>query len=185
VNNSFNGKKGLPNAINQDDVNAFESLFTTFYPKIERFLTGFLDSKTEAEDLAQDVFVKVWQNRSNLIYVENINAYLYRMAKNTLFDHINRSRELSYTRTSGLPEIATTEAIEELLFADELNDLINITINNMPPQRKTIFTLSRVEGFSNEEIAQQLGISKRTVETHISAALSDIRKVLPLLLLFF
>lgn len=163
----------------------FESLFTTYYPKIQNFLAGFLDSKEEVEDLAQDVFVKIWQNRSQLIYVENINAYLYRIAKNTLFDYIEKTQKQRYTRTSNLPEVPTTDEVEELIFADELNDLINLTVEEMPQQRKTIFNFSRKEGLSNEEIAQRLGISKRTVETHISAALSDIRKVISIFLLFF
>ena len=185
ANEIFYDDKNLLEAISQGNAKAFDSLFTAFYPKTERFLAGFLDSKEEAEDLAQDVFVKLWQNRSGLVYVENVNAYLYRIAKNTLFDYIEKSRKINYSAPSSLLDIPTKETLEELLFAKELNDLINLAIDKMPAQRKTIFTMSRKESLSNQEIAEHLNISKRTVEAHISAALADIRKVIPLLLLFF
>lgn len=185
MNNKLNGEKDLLNAVSRGDSKAFDLLFTSFYPKIERFLTGFLDSGEEAEDLAQDVFVKLWQNRSSLIHVDNLNAYLYRMAKNRLYDFIEKSRKLHQQPMSVIPDIPAIETLEEILFADELNELINLAIEKMPPQRKNIFRMSRKEGLSNEEIARQLHISRRTVETHISAALADIRRVLPLFLLFF
>lgn len=170
-------------ALSQGDVKAFDSLFASYFPKIKRFLSGFLDSPEEAEDLAQDVFVKLWQHRSSLIYVDNLNAYLYRIAKNTLYNYLEKNRYAEFS--ASIPEIPTMEMLEEILFAKELEEIIELAIEKMPPQRKTIFTLSRKEGISNEEIANRLQISKRTVETHISAALSDIRKAIRLLLLFF
>ncbi|MDR1092079.1 MAG: RNA polymerase sigma-70 factor [Prevotella sp.] len=185
-NNKPKLDKSLLEAISKDDPNAFDSLFTAYYPKIKTFLAGFLDSKEEAEDLAQDVFVKLWQNRSILIYVENLNAYLYRMAKNTLFDYIEKSNKIYYSNNiTAIFDIPTKETLEELLFAEELNKLIDIVIDKMPTQRKNVFIMSRKEGLLNDEIATRLNISKRTVETHISAALTDIRKIIPLLLLFF
>ena len=178
-------KGDLLDALSKGDPKAFDLLFRTYYSKIERFLAGFLDTKEEAEDLAQDVFVKLWQNRSAIIYVENLNAYLYRMAKNLLYDYIEKSQKLSFSQVATTSDIPAMETLEELIFANELNQLIELTIEKMPAQRKTIFMMSRKEGINNEEIAQCLNISKRTVETHISAALADIRKALPLLLLFF
>lgn len=171
--------------ISHGDTKAFESLFMLYFPKFKLFLSGFLDSEAEAEDLAQDIFVKVWQNRYSLGKIENLNAYLYRMAKNTLYTYLNRSFFPEAIPESGYGYILSTEELEEIIFAKELEELIDVTINKMPPQRKTIFRLSRKQGLSNEEIALQLNISKRTVETHISAALADLRKVIPILLLFF
>lgn len=171
--------------LSNGDIKAFNDLFMLYFPKLKLFLTGFVDSDAEAEDLAQDVFVKLWQSRQSLANVENLNAYLYRIAKNTLYTYLNHSfstDQISEVDSNHTPSI---NELEELIFAKELEDLIDITIEKMPPQRKTIFCLSRKQGLSNEAIAFQLNISKRTVETHISAALADLRKVISILLLFF
>ena len=180
-----NCERYLLDALSKGDKIAFEELFITYYPKVKRFLSGFIDSEEDGEDLAQDVFVKLWRSRLSLAYVENLNSYIFRIAKNTLYDFIDNSKKIYFSSEDVLPDIQSDESVEELLFADELSELINIKINRMPPQRRAIFIMSRNDGLSNQEIAEQLNISKRTVETHISAALADIRKVLPLLLIFF
>lgn len=171
--------------ISQGDTKAFEYLFLLYFPKLKQFLSGFLDTEAEAEDLAQDVFVRFWQNRQSVTKVENLNAYLYRMAKNALYTYLDRSFFPDSISEASVNHIRSTDEVEELIFANEQEELIRIAIEKMPHQRKTIFRLSREQGFSNDEIAIQLNISKRTVETHISAALADIRKVISVLLLFF
>jgi RNA polymerase sigma-70 factor (ECF subfamily) len=172
-------------AISCGDQKAFDELFKEYFPKIRKFLFGFLESDVEAEDLAQDVFVKLWQNKSFLENVDNLNAYLYRMSKNMLFNYLKHPRIRELTSISDFLEIPTMEKLEEILFADELEVLINTTVDRMPAQRKTIFNLSRRDKLTNAEIAVRLNISKRTVEAHISAALSDLRKVLYIFFIFF
>ena len=162
--------------LSHGDAKAFESLFMLYFPKLKLFLSGFLDSEAEAEDLAQDVFVKLWQNRLSLAEVENLNAYLYRIAKNTLYTYLDRSYS---------PNTIPMEESFHIASVEELEELIEVTIEKMPPKRKAIFCMSRKQGLSNDEIAFQLNISKRTVETHISAALTDLRKVISVLMLFF
>lgn len=171
--------------ISHGDIKAFENLFMHYFPKLKLFLAGFLDSEQEAEDLAQDVFVKIWQNRYSLGKIENLNAYLYRIAKNTLYTYLDRSFFPETIPELDYGYIPSSEELEEIVFAKELEEMIDVTISKMPLQRKKIFILSRKNGLSNEEIALQLNISKRTVETHISAALADLRKIIPILLLFF
>ena len=78
-----------------------------------------------------------------------------------------------------------TDDTEELLFAQELKGLIDLKVEQMPPQRRQIFRMSRVEGLNNDEIAAHLNISKRTVENHLTAALSDLRRMLKIVLLLF
>jgi RNA polymerase sigma-70 factor (ECF subfamily) len=164
--------------------NEFDPLFKEFFPKLKCFFMAFLKNEDQAEDFAQDVFVKLWERRTLLPEIKNKNAYIYRMAKNALYSHFElvcKTKRLSQK----ILEQPDLETLEDLLLVREQEDLINLAIEKMPPQRKTIFLLSRRDGISNEEIAARLHLSKRTVETHISAALTDIRKVIQIFFLFF
>lgn len=164
---------------------AFDALFNKYYPRMKRFLCGFVESEEEAEDLSQDIFVRLWQNHAALADIENFNAYLYRVAKNTVYTYLEKSLKTEVASINTVSEIPEAEDLEEILFAKELEDIVDLTVEQMPQQRKNIFILSRKQGLSNQEIADRLSISKRTVETHISAALSVIRENLSRLLLFF
>jgi RNA polymerase sigma-70 factor (ECF subfamily) len=177
----YNEKQQIK-ALSEGDVKAFDLLFIHYYPKLKQFILGFIHNELEAEDLSQDVFVKIWNRREGLQNVENLNAYIYRTAKNTLFSYLERNTRIDAVELEN-EEIPTTDTLEELLFAKELEELIDKSISLMPPKRKMIFSLSRKSGLSNEEIATKLNISKRTVETHISAALIDLRKVIQFLTL--
>jgi len=169
-------------ALSRGDIKAFDTLFMSYFPKVKTFLISFLESEMESEDLAQDVFIKIWNARSRLSDVVNINAYIYRITKNTLYTYL-KSKSLT-VNLNDIKESPTTEDIERIIYAEELQELIDVAVENMPEQRKRIFRLSRKEGMSNDEIADKLQISKRTVETHISAALSILRKVVSSLSLF-
>lgn len=176
-------------AISRGDEQAFESLFLHYFPRIKGFINGLLQNEEEAEDISQDIFVSMWQNREKLTEIENLNAYLYRIAKNTVFRHIERSLLFKdYLQQQTEYAVFTTtdnDSVEEELYAKELEFLISATVDKMPPQRKQIYRMSRVEGLSNDEIAKQLSISKRTVENHLTLALADIRKIIGLFLIAF
>lgn len=184
-NGNMNQERRQSERLDSKDQESFDSLFRQYFPKIKRFLGGFLDDDKDAEDLTQDLFVKLWQRRSTLDEIDNLNAYLFRMAKNALFTHLEQKYKHTLYPIDQIIETPSTEVLEELVFAKELEELISLAVAKMPLQRKKIFLLSRKDGISNDEIAKSLKISIRTVETHISAALSDLRKVLKIILSFF
>lgn len=178
----FATEKGYIYAVSRGDEQAFEMLFAHYFPRVKGFISGILQNEEEAEDISQDIFVSMWQNREQLTKIENLNAYLFRIAKNAVFRHIERSllfkdylqqqmEHLSFTS-------ANNESVEEIIYAKELEYLISIAVEKMPSKRQQIYKMSRIEGLSNEEIAERLVISKRTVENHLTLALADIRKLI-------
>jgi RNA polymerase sigma-70 factor (ECF subfamily) len=174
-------------ALGKGDHHAFDVLFTQYHPKVNFFLRGFIKDEEVARDMAQDIFFKVWTNRETISKVNSFKSYLFRMAKNMIYDYYEHSliEEKYANRLSEQPWDHYTDILEEEIFVKELSLLIDIVIEKMPPQRKLIFVKSRKEGLSNETIAQELNISKRTVENHITQALNDIRKSITTLILFF
>lgn len=159
--------------------------FFCYYPRVYNFFNCVLNNNEESEDLAQDVFTKLWKYRVSLKQVQNLNAYIYRVAKNTLYTYLDRKINVSSINIDNVREQDSLDDIENLVYSHELQSLIDKVIDRMPSQQKQVFCMSRRDGLSNDEIASRLNISKRTVETHISVALSTLRKVTSALSIFF
>jgi len=162
---------------------AFRLVFRTFYPKVYGFALGFLKDADDADDVAQTVFIRLWTHRESLEKVQNLDAYLYTITKNTVLNHIVSQRaftiDISTMRDLGADHASAQEQIE----AQDLQLLIDMIVANMPTQRQTVYRMSREQGLSNDEIAKQLGLQKKTVENHLNLALGDIRKMLKILIL--
>jgi len=158
-------------ALSQGSVKAFDTLFLVYYPRVKTFLYGMTGNAEVAEDLAQDTFVHLWSSRTSL------NAYIYQSTKHTLYDYWNRTRNIQIIGLEDAFATPSLDEVEDLVFSHELEELIDKAVDTMPEQRKRVFCMSRKQGMSNDEIANQLGISKRTVETHLTAALAILRKI--------
>ena len=170
--------------IQTDSTLYFERLFVQYQPKLIRFLSSLLHDEELSRDMAQDIFLKLWNTRSQLPDIENFSSYLFRMAKNTVFNHFEHIAVQTKYEVEEFYQSEMGISVEENLFAQELQELINIRVEQMPLQRKRIFRMSRVEGLSNDEIAKRLDINKRTVENHITSALADLRKLIYLAIFF-
>lgn len=152
-------------------------IFTRYYPRVKRFVMGFCGDEYEAENIAQDVFMKLWVKRHHISSVENLNAYIYTMAHHAALDAL-KSLALRGHATVEDSEFADETRVEDAIYSRELNEIINQQIEKMPPQQRRVFRMSRMDGLKNDEIAEALHISKRTVEAHITAALAELRKLI-------
>lgn len=171
-------------ALSEGDQKAFEILFLRYHPKLVYFIFGFIKDNEQARDMAQDIFLSIWNSKEKFSQVKSFKAYLFKMAKNVIcnyYDHIVVDEKFV---TEQLARPIKFENSEDIIIARQLQDMINVAVSQMPPQRKKIYTMSRIDGLSNNEIAKKLDINKRTVENHLTAALADIRKVIKVCLLF-
>jgi len=163
---------------------AFERLFMELFPKVKSFISHVVKSEHVAENLGQDVFLKLWENRAMLPQLQSLNAYVYQMAKNAAFDHLKHchlaSKYAAYVQGVGQESYSPDEA----LYARELSYLVAHMVAAMPPQRKAVFELSRGQGLRNSEIAARLNLAPKTVENHLNLALRDIRKAIGLMMVF-
>lgn len=160
------------------DINAFKLLFDRYYPQVRFFTLGIVKDTFVADDIAQNVFIKVWTKRELIDSGRKFNSYLYSITKNEITDYF-RSLVISESLDNALylkDNDHTDEIIESAYDLSHIKELVMTEVENMPPQRRTVFIMSRLQGLSNDEIATKLDISKRTVERHLNIALHILRE---------
>lgn len=171
-------------ALSHDDKAVFNCLFEKLYPKIKFYITGVCHDETEAENLTQNLFMKLWIKREQLLNIENLDAYIFTIAHHDALNFLRHSLTLSVKPIDdSVRALQDGEDEERSIEYKELLQRVYDEIDKMPLQRRKVFLMSRDEGLSNQEIADRLGISKRTVETHISTALKELRRLAPLFFL--
>lgn len=161
----------------KSDIQAYERIFHKYYPMILNFVKGMLKDDGKAEDVAQNIFMKLWLNRHSLTPNQSLKNYLCVMARNESLNVLKSKHFKSIVVSPVLPEIPNKgQSAEDMLNYFETNARLLSDIESMPQQRRTIFKMSRYEHLSNMEIAVRLNLSVRTVEKHIELALRDLRK---------
>lgn len=156
---------------------AFDHIFSLYKERLYAFSIGYLKVPEDAKGMVQTVFMKIWENRDQLDETKSFSSYLFTISKNTILNYIRkRANEQSYADyLSKSPLLTYNDAEEELEYEDLLKQA-NSVIDQLPLRQKEIYRLSREVGLSNEEIAQNLNISKKTVENQITLALKYIRE---------
>jgi RNA polymerase sigma-70 factor (family 1) len=171
-----------------DDADAFAALFHLHRDKLYSFIVRMSGSVPEAEDVVQDVFLKIWTLRAELLDINDFSAYLFRMSHNHCLNILKRKAK----ETAILSRFPiSSHSTGDLVLYREIEQQVRYAIDELPPQQKLVFTLSRDQGLSQQEISEQLHITVPTVKSHMTQALRFLRvrckDVLPLLksLLFF
>lgn len=168
----------------------FQRFFTINFPKVKNFAQMLLKSETNAEDVAQDVFCKLWLQPE--IWLNNerqLDDYLFIMTRNlvlNIFKHqqIEQEYQEDVLDKTILYELTEKEEVLNNVYYKEIQLIVRITLEKMPKRRRLIFELSRFKGMSHKEIAEKLNVSIRTVEHQVYLALIELKKVL-LYFIFF
>jgi RNA polymerase sigma-70 factor (family 1) len=164
--------------IAQGDETAFKTLFHRYLPKLYPFIVKFTRSEQATRDLIQETFIRVWLNRDKLPGIENPGGWLFTVASNECYSYARKNA--LYTKFSQPlnTESGTAPSTEEWLHGKELHRLISKAVDQLPPQRKKIYQMSRSQGKSIPEIAAELNISPNTVKNALVTALQFIRDYL-------
>ncbi|SHF67499.1 RNA polymerase sigma-70 factor, ECF subfamily [Mariniphaga anaerophila] len=161
------------------DQTAFELLFRFYYPGLVIFASRIVLDRDEAEEIVQNFFVKLWSDRKRIRKSETLKSYFFACVKNHALNHLKREKISERVRNELRKMIETDRLYQPDVFVEsELQHRIKSAFEKLPPRTNEIFTLSRFNGLSNQQIAEQLQISKRTVETQISNALKLLREEL-------
>jgi RNA polymerase sigma-70 factor (family 1) len=163
----------------QSDSVAFEKLYYQYVERAYGFAFHYLRNTFESEEIVQEVFTKLWENRDKINPDLSFSGYLLTTVKNTVFNE-NRKKMYHRAYVSDVLKYLQTHMkdLEEKITYDDLMEHLTKTIRSMPPKRQEIFQLCRIEGMSHKNISKTLGIAEKTVEAHMRLALRDLRSVL-------
>lgn len=149
----------------------FEAHFRRLYLPLGMFALRIVDNADDAEDIVEDTFMKAWQAISGGTEIDNFNSYIYRSVRNECVSFLRRKRELE--DIDSIPEIS-----EEIIDTSFRDARIWKAIDELPEKCREIFLMSKRDGFSNAEIAEELGISINTVKNQMAKAFTRLRESL-------
>jgi RNA polymerase sigma-70 factor (family 1) len=163
----------------EGDEKAFALIFHHYRRRIYSYAYHISGSSAQADELVQDVFLKVWLYRDKIPHILRFDNWLFTIARNQVFDMLkSMAREASLRRQiAGLPA-PDANPVEDRMLTRENEQQLQRALDKLSPRQKQIFTLSRNEGLKHEEIASQLHISRHTVKTHLVQALKTLRNLL-------
>lgn len=187
---SFQNEEQWVNGINNGDKTAFREMFNAYYAPLGRFAYRLVQSEVIAEELVQNLFLWIWENRLTWRVEGTLNAYLFKAIKNKSYSYWrDESRKSRYLERMDDNEDSYSFHVQPI---EESNDRFvraaEKAIEDLPEKGRMIYKLSRLEGLTYNEIAEVLDISPKTVETHMRRSLETLRnklsKYIPLLYLF-
>lgn len=172
--------QGLQQQIGQGSQTAFASLFRLFYQKLHGFSLQYVHVHEIAEEITNDVFVKLWSRRAEISHVQNLSTYLFVSVKNHSLNYLKQYSHIhiAVEDAAGSSGLVNRNDPGEELEWKEISFQLSQVIDSLPDQCRTVFRLIKEDGFRYKEVAEILGISPRTVETQLFRA---IKKLQPLI----
>ena len=163
--------------IQKNDRVAFYNIYERYSKRLYGFVLRYIKQKEDAEEIVQEVFVKIWESRNTIDAYSSFESFLFTIAYNTTISLLRkRTNEKKYLEhIKSLQQFTNSpNLIDEIQF-NELNDRVQSLLYELTPRQKKVFQLSREEGLSHDEIAKELNISVNTVKKHIGNALAFLK----------
>lgn len=160
----------------EDNLRAFNELFARYFESLYKFSLHYLKHTEVAEELAMDVMHNIWRRRAEIQITGEVKNYLFAAMKNTLFNHI-RKKQLATVDIDSLGELEhAKDAVDEQMAYKELEHLYQLKLEQLSPQRKKIFQLSREEQLTYPQIAERMGLSINTIKSQMLVSLKYLRE---------
>lgn len=160
------------------DQKAFNQLFESYRNRLFAYLFRITKSKETAEEIVLDVFLKIWTGRAVITEIDNFEAFLFCVAKNKALDFLRWVQKSKYQQIelwNRMQEERPSEMTDSRVLLADLETAVQEVVEQLSPQRKMVFVLSREQGLTYEQIAEKLNISTHTVRNHLAASLQFIR----------
>jgi RNA polymerase sigma-70 factor (ECF subfamily) len=164
---------------------AFTQLYNQYKNVVFATALKITKSRVLAEEVVQDVFLKIWQNHENLAEISSIENYLFIISRNHIFDMIKKIARDSAVTTHVNYKSTSANDTDEAIKDDQYNVILNQIVDQLPPQQQKIYKMAKWDGLSHQKIGEDLGISPETVKKHMAQALKFVRvKISPYMNMF-
>ena len=162
--------------ISQGDEIAFAKLFEHYQNKIYSAALKLTRSTTLAEEIVEDVFLKIWLKRSDLLDVQNFSAYLFTITRNHVYKSLKQiAKNYQIVHLSENNQIVAPDRVEDYLLDKEYTSLLHEAVTRLPKQQKEVYSLIKERGFKREEAASVLNLKPETIKFHLAEAMKNIR----------
>ena len=174
------------NVDDQNDISKFEKLFQSHYADLCAYAKRYLKEHDLSEDIVSETFYTLWKNKEQLARIENMKAYLFKSVHNNCLYYLRSEKQHpiigDYDFSLLDVERSDTKDAMDTLMLRELSDQLESAISHLPEQQQKVFRLKRFENKKNKEIAEELDLSIKTVEMHMTKAVANLKKELQTIL---
>jgi len=169
----------LVRQLKSNDINAFNALFQKYSQNLYRFSFSMLKNREDSEEIVQEAFLRIWNNRSKIDTDKSFKAYLFKISYNLIMNQLKQRLKdeaflIHLEQYFGTKQMAPPDVVDYMIIQNRINSIVE----ELPEKRKQIFRLSREDGLSHKEIAKKLDISVKTVENQIGLVLKQLKSKL-------
>lgn len=172
---TFLNNSHLINALKKDNSQAYSYLMDTYYQKLCIYAYGLTNDYDQAEDIVQNVLLRLWKKRNQLKATYSLKSYLYKSVYNEFIDQYRKKKKVFALEKKHIEVLSDFVENEDENDLERLTALVKREIQNLPPKCKKTFLMSKEEGLTNIEIAEYLNVSVKSVEAHMTKAFSILR----------